>query len=584
MRSDRFNPLLVRELRQMVRSRLIVLAIILYLTVLVGFFCVAMLAFLEGHVSQDRFGFEMFLGFLGIAGWAAGLGVVGYTAIRASVDRINEDLLFYTAISPTENVRGRLICGLVLTLLFFSMSLPFLTISYLFRGVDVWIFLVVIPIVIFVVQIVNIVALGVFSAVRSYLQWIFYAILFLAVLWLLGAGIIAWGEVTGYRAWNSWQTILVHFSGNPASAFSFFIFIAFRTLILVQFVAMPYLAYRLMRRWIFPNEKEKSFFTIRVCVCISTVLALVIGLILGVVSGLDLSWLFNASSISFLPVPWPDFTELLFESFLFLYVYLFFVPGTAYRFARCNLSPFSSNRMLPIRLWMSGNIVGTFFLGLLGAYFFPHIEVLRYSDLSLMQLWTVFAVGILSMMLILAVCERETWEGRLRRDIPKPIWRRALVFPFYTGSINGLLWVFLWTFFLTFFVSMYSIFLSSNIYQIPMLFGLLMFMMFVFDSSMTAFFLWKILFRRWMGREMIWTLIFALFAAIGFGLFFVELLFPQMLNEVFIIFAVPIIILWFFLIILCGYPWLRNRFLDFTPLHVEAPAGKPDPVPNDNPE
>lgn len=247
---------------------------------------------------------------------------------------------------------------------------------------------------------------------------------------------------------------------------------------------------------------------------------------------------------------------------------LFFMTITSWLFARCNLSPYSTNRMQPLRRWFSVAIVLSFLSTIVG------IGVgnagAGYNAPSFLLFWMLFVVGVLSVMLIIGVCERESWEGRLQRDIPQSRWRRALVFPFYTGSINALLWVFLWTVFAIAVVSASTFtpgyrsrggeesFLEA--------FASLMILMYVFNCSMTAFCLWKILLQRWVPREMIWTVSLTLIVG---GYISVIVFFNLVLHidiAIAPILVVGGIILWFLATVAISGPWLKDRFHDFTPI------------------
>ncbi len=169
-----------------------------------------------------------------------------------------------------------------------------------------------------------------------------------------------------------------------------------------------------------------------------------------------------------------------------------------------------------------------------------------------------------------------------------------LVFPLYTGSVNGLFWVFLWTFFLTAAISLFAQVnlqggATRNPLEILWILRHLVFLMMIFDYSMTAFFLWKILLYRWVSREMIWAVTLGLLSAVSFGTFFATFLVNDRFNgfenglllapNPFLVFAdkdfsyfqVVCGVAWFSVIILVGYPWLKGRFLDFTPLVSESP-------------
>ena len=505
---DRINPILLRELRQMVRNRLVLWIINLYLLAQVAMSWSLMQTILDpGWRAPLQFGTIVFAYFLGITTFASLIAVVGYTSLRIVVDRANEDLLFYTALSPGAIVRGRLVCGLVIGILFFSMSAPFLTFTYLLRGIDIRFYLFGIPLAFAAVQIVNVVALAVFSASRTYLQAAFYSLLFVAV----AAGLFfAW--------WELWNEISIIISGSGA--------------------------YR--RHWFSRHHHYSGY------------------------------WSYG-------------------DAFYIIWLVLFtvlWVPPTAYLFARCNLSPFAHNRMFPIRRWLSCWMIGTLIVCLVELYFHQWLNFgHRYGGGPPLFYWIAYVPYIIAAMLVMAVCERETWEGRLRRSIPSSLWRRIMVFPHYTGSVNGLFWCLLWTLFLIVFLSISEIlsvhasnsYFGQNAGVLLWLFRQLIFLMLVFDYAMTAFFLWKVLFYRWMSREMIWTLACGLLALVSFGTLFVTYLiretvvlseiengvllaanpFIAMLDEGFEYHQAVCAIGWMSLIILFGYPWLRNRFLDF---------------------
>jgi len=502
--TDRVNPILLRELRQMVRNRLILWIINLYLLAQVALSWSFIRAVLnDGTLLPPHFPVMVFSVFLAVTTLASLIAVVGYTALRIVVDRANEDLLFFTALSPGAIVRGRLVCGLLIGILLFCMSGPFIMFTYLLRGVDIRYYLIGIPLAFAAVQIVNTVALAVFSAARTYLQAAFYSLLFLAAF--------AWLIFDWWRIGTSLHFVAFgHYSLYPYSILYFG------------------------------------------------------GIYWPVLSWYEIGWL------------------VLFT--------ILWVPPTAYLFARCNLSPFSYNRMLPIRRWLSCWMGGTL-LVCLAEYYLHEPLTLDWLGTPLLVYWITCAPYALAVMLVMAVCERETWEGRLRRSIPSSLWGRIVVFPHYTGSVNGLLWCCLWTMFLIVFISFWELlsvhvtksYFWDNPTELLWLFRQLIFLMLVFNYTMTAFFLWKVLLYRWVPREMIWTLALGLLAVVSFGTLFATYLIREQfhLSEIengLLLAANPFIVLldegfeyyqsvcavgWMSLIILFGYPWLRNRFLDF---------------------
>ncbi|MEZ4525239.1 MAG: hypothetical protein R2941_04895 [Desulfobacterales bacterium] len=139
---DRLNPVAVRELRQAVQSRVLVgmfmLFLIIMLLVMAGFVSTGSPetgASLERTANLGREAFEVLFGVLV---FSVILFVPVYTGARMSLERSaeNMDLLFATAIGPGTVIRGKLCAGMVITLLFFSACLPFMTLTWFLRGVD----------------------------------------------------------------------------------------------------------------------------------------------------------------------------------------------------------------------------------------------------------------------------------------------------------------------------------------------------------------------------------------------------------------------------------------------------------------
>ena len=64
------------------------------------------------------------------------LSLVCFAAGRTIHDRIHENPVFYTTLPPGKIVLGKLLFGTVVSLLFLSVTLPFLSVVYTMRGVD----------------------------------------------------------------------------------------------------------------------------------------------------------------------------------------------------------------------------------------------------------------------------------------------------------------------------------------------------------------------------------------------------------------------------------------------------------------
>jgi hypothetical protein len=132
------NPIVIKELRQSVRSWAVTGMLLLFLTVLF----IASLAFL---VTQSfdvdvnlGLGGSMFSAFVVILAGASVLFIPLYIGIRVAVERQenNPDLLYVSTLSPGRIIRGKFMCGAYMALLFFSACMPFMAFTNLLRGVD----------------------------------------------------------------------------------------------------------------------------------------------------------------------------------------------------------------------------------------------------------------------------------------------------------------------------------------------------------------------------------------------------------------------------------------------------------------
>jgi hypothetical protein len=133
-----FNPVVVKELRQSVRSWAVTGMLLLFLAVL---FCTS-LAFLIGQSFQlgvnQRLGGEIFQVFTVILTGASLLFIPLYVGVRLAAERqeSNLDLLYISTLTPERIIRGKFLCGAYMTVLFFSACMPFMAFTNLLRGVD----------------------------------------------------------------------------------------------------------------------------------------------------------------------------------------------------------------------------------------------------------------------------------------------------------------------------------------------------------------------------------------------------------------------------------------------------------------
>lgn len=141
--SDRLNPIVVKELRQAVRSRFIIGIIMLFLVVQVICTAVALAsaAVKMSMVSSPLMysvGRTFFGSLFTVLSLATMVMIPLYTAVRFSAEKQQDsvDLLFITTLSRGAIIRGKLASSSVLTLVIFSACLPFMAFSYLLRGID----------------------------------------------------------------------------------------------------------------------------------------------------------------------------------------------------------------------------------------------------------------------------------------------------------------------------------------------------------------------------------------------------------------------------------------------------------------
>ena len=134
--NDRLNPIVVKELRQAVQGKFLIV-------VLICFLCLQLLTvalFLTNESASESFnaGRNICRVLLGMLLGTCLLFVPAYTGIRLASERAdaNVDLLFITTLRPRSIIWGKFFANLILTILIYSACMPFMTFTYLLRGVD----------------------------------------------------------------------------------------------------------------------------------------------------------------------------------------------------------------------------------------------------------------------------------------------------------------------------------------------------------------------------------------------------------------------------------------------------------------
>jgi hypothetical protein len=137
---DWINPIVVKELRQAVQSRLVVTALFLYLGVQV--FILGVFLMVDEVRAVDGInwtaGATIFPVLQGILLFTCMALIPAYTSVRLSAERsdTNVDLLFISTLRPRSIIAGKFLAAGMLALLAFSACAPFMTFAYLLRGLD----------------------------------------------------------------------------------------------------------------------------------------------------------------------------------------------------------------------------------------------------------------------------------------------------------------------------------------------------------------------------------------------------------------------------------------------------------------
>lgn len=132
------NPVVVKELRQAVRSWAVTGMLMLFLVVLFGTSLIFLVSQSFGASINPRLGGDIFQAFIAILTGASMAFIPIYVGVRLAAERqeSNLDLLYTSTLTPGRIIRGKLFCGIYVTLLFFSACMPFMAFTNLLRGVD----------------------------------------------------------------------------------------------------------------------------------------------------------------------------------------------------------------------------------------------------------------------------------------------------------------------------------------------------------------------------------------------------------------------------------------------------------------
>lgn len=329
---DWMNPIAVKELRQAVRGKFVMVALILSLLgQLVTVAVISISTALESNVMSG--GTTAFTALFTVVFTAGVFLVPMYAGFRMAAERAdtNPDLLFITTIRPRTIVLGKVTAVSALVILLFSSALPFLMFSYVLRGIDF-------------------VSMGVLIA--------------LAIVVVISHAITAL------------------FIGALPTSRPFKILLGLGFFLGTIGVYAPVLA--------FASE--------------------VLRMGMGVMAGRTQFW----------------------TGFLSFIISMLVMDAVLLVLTTAMITPAAANRALPIRIMLFTTWLLSFGAALWASHAANHAGVL--------QVWSVFQVVLITIVLLSATSERESWGPRVARTIPENPFKRAVAFLFYSGGAGGTVW------------------------------------------------------------------------------------------------------------------------------------------------
>ena len=330
--NDRLNPIVVKELRQAVQGKVLIVVVICFLCLQLLTMGIFLITDESIAVSFDA-GLNIFRVLLSILFGTCVLFVPAYTGLRLATERADADvdLLFITTLRPRSIIWGKFLAGLILTILLYSACMPFMAFTYLLRGIDLPSIFVLLALdfIVVAVGIQCAILIGCLPANRVFRV-------------MLGVG---------------WLIIIL----------AIFQFITFFSLSLLQF---------------------------------------------GIGSQLD-SWKF-----------WRGAFGVLASGLALIGIFALLSIAL--------ISPFSTNRALPVRIF----ITAVWLLTGIGAA----IWSIGINDFTPIGVWATLNILLHSIGLFIAINEREHLGWRVRRTIPRRRLLRPLAFLFYSGAAGGVIW------------------------------------------------------------------------------------------------------------------------------------------------
>lgn len=137
--ADRVNPIALKELRQAVNSRFVNGMLLTLLGLMLAVLTRFALRLDPNGSSTRGDGLWLFIQLEGILALATLVALPLYAGVRLAVERGSEsgELLFRTTLTPLQVVWGKLWSALAVAGVTASVCVPFVTVSWLLRGIDI---------------------------------------------------------------------------------------------------------------------------------------------------------------------------------------------------------------------------------------------------------------------------------------------------------------------------------------------------------------------------------------------------------------------------------------------------------------
>lgn len=134
LKAFQMSPIVLKELRQAVRGRFIPVLLCAYLLIQV-----LVMMGNSSNTASATFGYQLLLSNLTVLAVVVLVLVPFTVGLRHCLERNNDqmDLLYISALPPKQIITGKFLAGMMTNLLFFSASLPFISLTLLLRGVDI---------------------------------------------------------------------------------------------------------------------------------------------------------------------------------------------------------------------------------------------------------------------------------------------------------------------------------------------------------------------------------------------------------------------------------------------------------------